>query len=123
MRLRSQGVRSLTAGTIVALFLALSFNAHACLVPLFSASGAAMANGCSSPDEQPVRQFCETYKTLAVQSSDELTPGIDSQIICTASGDVSAPDLGTAVSGGWWSEHPAAGPPPDLLLKTVVLRI
>jgi hypothetical protein len=123
MRLRSHGFRSLIAGTLVVLFLALSFNAHACLVPLFNASGSAMTNGCSTPDEQPVRQFCDTYKTLGVQSTDESTEGIDSQIICAAILDLSTPLLGAASHGGRLSEHPAVGPPRDLLLKTSVLRI
>jgi|SRR5581483_5944255 hypothetical protein len=123
MRFRFQGSRSVIAGTLVVLFLALSFNAHACLVPLFNASGSAMTNGCSAPDEQPVWQFCDTYKTLGVQSTDESTAGIDSQSICVAILDLSTPLLGAASHGGRLSEHPAVGPPLDLLLKTSVLRI
>lgn len=124
MRSPSHRLRSGLAGTLVVLFLALSFNAYACLVPLFNASSAAMTSGCSTPDEQPVRQFCDTYKTLGVQSTDESTAGTDSQIICAAILDLSTPRRGLAVYYvGRLSEHPAVGPPCDLLLKTSVLRI
>lgn len=125
MRFRFQGSRSVIAGTLVALFLALSFNAHACLVPLFDAPGSAMTNGCSAPGEQPVRQFCETYKTLAVQSVDESKTGMDIQIICAASIDrgLSPVHSGTAFHDGRFLAPSAIDPPRDLLLEASVLRI
>lgn len=61
------GARRVLIGTLILLFFGLSFNAYACLVPLFGATDASM-NGCSSGEEQPARQFCDTFKTLGIES-------------------------------------------------------
>src|SRR5437660_8292546 len=58
------------AGILFVLFIALSFNAYACLLPVNGVTAAAMGNGCSTPDEQPVNQYCDAVKTLDVQSAD-----------------------------------------------------
>ena len=71
MRVRSYRSRSLLAGTIVVFLLAFSFNAYACLLPLSGTTDAAMANGCSTPVEQPVRQLCDAFKILGVESSSQ----------------------------------------------------
>src|SRR5437867_9709388 len=74
--------RGFLAGFVVLLFLGLSFNAYACLVPLFGASDVTMGSACSAPEEQLVRQFCDVFKTLGVQSSPEFQPAIDSLTFC-----------------------------------------
>lgn len=51
--------------------LAFSFNAYACLVPLSGTSDTSMANGCSTPMEQPARQLCDVFKTLGVESGSQ----------------------------------------------------
>ncbi len=71
MRLRSHRSRSFLAVTIVVFLLAFSFNAYACLLPLSGTTDAAMANGCSTPVEQPSRQLCDAFKTLGVESSSQ----------------------------------------------------
>ena len=71
MRLGSHHSRSFLAVTIVVFLLAFSFNAYACLLPLSGTTGASMANGCSTPEEQPVRQLCDAFKTLGVESSSQ----------------------------------------------------
>ncbi|MBP8153742.1 MAG: hypothetical protein KAX87_00555 [Nitrospira sp.] len=71
MRVCSYRSRSLLAGTIVVFLLAFSFNAYACLVPLSGTSDASMANGCSTPIEQPARQLCDAFKTLGVESGSQ----------------------------------------------------
>lgn len=68
MRVRSHHPHALLAATIVVFLLAFSFNAYACVLPLSGTSEAAMANGCSTPNEQPVRQLCDAFKTLGVES-------------------------------------------------------
>lgn len=60
--------RSILASAIVVLLLTFSFNAYACVLPLSVASDASMANGCSTPIEQPARQLCDAFKTLGVES-------------------------------------------------------
>jgi hypothetical protein len=108
---------------VVFLFLALSFNAYACLLPVNGVTAATMENGCSTPDEQPVSQFCDTFKTLGVQSADKLHLDNDYQTIRTED-TASLALLGIHASpSSRLSDHPAVSPPQDLLLKISVLRI
>ena len=58
--------------TLVVLFFALSVNAYACLLPVNGVAAAQMGTGCSNPEEQPVSQVCDAFKTLGVQSADKL---------------------------------------------------
>lgn len=83
MRIRSYGYRSVLAGSIVVLFLALSFNAYACVLPLFGVPKAAMGSGCADPQDQPVRQFCDTFTTLGLQTASDYHPSveIDMQVV------------------------------------------
>jgi len=53
---------------LICLFLGLSFNAYACLVPIFEDSQATERTDCAKPGKEPVAQFCDGFKTLAVQS-------------------------------------------------------
>lgn len=69
MRLASRRSRSFLATTIVVFLLVFSFNAYACVLPLSGTSNASMANGCSTPVEEPVRQLCDAFKILGVESS------------------------------------------------------
>ncbi|TKS59311.1 MAG: hypothetical protein EWM72_02323 [Nitrospira sp.] len=71
MQMRSHHSRAFLAGTITVFLLAFSFNAYACLVPLSGTSDASMANGCSTPIEQPARQLCDAFKTLGVESGSQ----------------------------------------------------
>lgn len=56
---------------LIGLFLAFSFNAYACVVPVFAKMPVSQTQGsdCTMPGEEPVTQFCDGFKTLAVQSS------------------------------------------------------
>ncbi len=71
MRVGSHHSRSFLAVTIVIFLLAFSFNAYACLLPLSGTPDASMANGCSTPVEQPSRQLCDAFQTLGVESSSQ----------------------------------------------------
>ncbi|MGH7228232.1 MAG: hypothetical protein ACREIH_03365 [Nitrospiraceae bacterium] len=118
-----RNARLLLAGTLVLLFLGLSFNAYACLVPLYGAADAMMGSDCSSPEEQPARQFCDAFKTLGVQSITELQQAIDCQLFCPEDIAWSSLLFQLAAHSNRLSEHPGDGPPQDILLKTAVLRI
>ena len=56
------------AVTLGVVYLLLSFNAYACLLPM--SGGAVMKKGsdCAKPQEQPARQLCDAFKTLGVQT-------------------------------------------------------
>ncbi|SPP66296.1 hypothetical protein [Nitrospira lenta] len=123
MHVRVQHSYSVLACTLVVLLLGLSFNAYACLLPVSGVPDAAMGNGCSTPDEQPVYQFCDTFKTLGVQSADKLHLTSDCQTICSEdTASLALLVLLTSDSSRLY-DHPIVGPPQDLLLKISVLRI
>ena len=123
MQIHAHRSLSVLAGTLVVLFFALSFNAYACLLPVTSVTASAMGNGCSTPDEQPVYQFCDTFKTLGVQSTDKLHLNGDSQTICSHDTASLALLVVHTSPSSRLSDHPTVAPPQDLLLKISVLRI
>ena len=115
--------RTLLVSVLILLFVGLSFNAYACLLPVNGVTATAMGNGCSTLDEQPVRQFCDALKTLSVQSAVELHPTINCQTICSEDTASLSLLLSLTSPGSRLYDHPADGPPQDLLLKISVLRI
>ena len=123
MRVHSHRAPSVLAGTLVVLFFALSFNAYACLLPVNGVTAGAMGNTCSTPDEQPVSQYCDAFKTLGVQSGDKFPLNSDCQTLCPED-TASLALLGIHTSpSSRLSHHPTVGSPQDLLLKISVLRI
>ena len=123
MHTPSHPFRSFLAGSLVVLFFALSFNAYACLLPVNGVTVAAMDTGCSTPNELPVSQLCDAFKTLGVQSADKLPLNSDYLAICpedTAS--LALLVIHTSPSSRL-SDHPTVGSPQDLLLKISVFRI
>ena len=119
-----EAVRRWLVGTLLVLFFALSFNAYACLVPTsVVVTAAAMKGGCSTPEEQPVYQFCDAFKTLSVQSPDKVHFQSDAQLISPINATSSAFLVFTTSQGNRVSDHPPENPPRDLLLEISVLRI
>jgi len=123
MRVHAHRASSILAGTLVVLFFALSFNAYACLLPVNGVTAAPMGNGCSTPDEQPVSQYCDAFKTLGVQSADKLPFHSDGQALCPEDTASLALLVILTSHNSRLSNHPAVSPPQDLLLKISVLRI
>ena len=124
MRVESHRPFSVLACTLVVLFFALSFNAYACLLPVNGVTASTMDTGCPTQEEQPVSQYyCDTFKTLGVQTADKLPLNIDYQALCqqdTASLAhlVILPSLSNRLF-----DHPTVASSQDLLLKISVLRI
>ena len=108
---------------LIVLFFALSFNAYACLLPVNGVPASAMGTGCSTPDEQPVSQFCDAFKTLGVQSADKLPLNSNCQTICSEDTASLALLVTLTSHNSRLSDHPTVIPPQDLLLKISVLRI
>ena len=123
MRVYSHRFPSVLACTLVALFFVVSFNAYACLLPVNGVTAAAMGTGCSTPDEQPVSQYCDAFKTVGVQSADRLHLNSDCQTICSEDTASLALLVILTAPSSRLSDHPTVGPPQDLLLKISVLRI
>src|SRR5437773_1889029 len=86
--------RAFLAGFVLLLFLGSSFNAYACLVPLYGAADATMGSGCSSPEGQTARQFCDACKTRGVQAGAEHPPAQDGQTRRRAEGNRGGPSHG-----------------------------
>jgi hypothetical protein len=123
MRVHSQRSLSVLAGTLVVLFFSLSFNAYACLLPVNGVTDGTMGDGCSTPDEQPVSQYCDAFRTLGVQSADKLPLNSDCQILCPEDTASLALRVILTSHSSRLSDHPTVSPPQDLLLKISVLRI
>jgi hypothetical protein len=123
MRIHSHRAISVLACALIVLFFALSFNAYACLLPVNGVPASAMGTGCSTPDEQPVAQFCDAFKTLGVQSADKLPLNSDCQALCSQDAASLAPLVIHTSYSSRLSDHPTVSPPQDLLLKISVLRI
>jgi hypothetical protein len=123
MQVYSHRFHSVLACTLIVLFFALSFNAYACLLPVNGVAASTMEGGCSTPDEQPVSQFCDAFKTLGVQSVDKLSLHSDGQALCSEdTASLALLAILTSHSSRLF-DHSAVSPPQDLLLKISVLRI
>jgi hypothetical protein len=60
---------------LICLFVSLSFNAYACLIPIFGPLQTTAEADCAKPGQEPVSEFCDGFKTLALQSgADVPTP-------------------------------------------------
>jgi hypothetical protein len=68
MKFTMKTYRKLLALFLIGLFLAFSFNAHACLIAIYNGMEVNQGRDCTMPGEEPVSQFCDTFKTLAVHS-------------------------------------------------------
>ena len=123
MQVYSHRFHSVLACTLVVLFFALSFNAYACLLPVNGVTASTMEGGCSTPDEQPVSQFCDVFKTLGVQSVDKLSLNSDCQALCPEDTASLALLVSLTSNSSRFSDRPVVSPPQDLLLKISVLRI
>ncbi len=66
--------RSIIAITLSIVFFLLSFNAQACLIPLFGGLQVSQGSDCSMPQEQPARQHCDAFKNLGVQTVSPIQP-------------------------------------------------
>ncbi len=110
-------LRRYLASFLSVLFLALSFNAYACLLPINGTPPTPMANGCSTPDEQPASPFCDMFKTLGVQSAD------DNQALCHADTVSLAHHVILDSRSNRLSDYSIVSSPQDLLLKISVLRL
>ena len=68
--------RTSLASLLAILFLLFSINAFACLVPIYGGAHAMEGSNCAQPGEESAKQFCDHFKKLIVQSTQEADPGI-----------------------------------------------
>ncbi|MEW6545266.1 MAG: hypothetical protein AB1411_16880 [Nitrospirota bacterium] len=114
---------------LILLFLALSFNAYACVLPLFASpdseptDSTMQGRACSTPEEQAARQFCDAFKTLSVNNPAPSYTASDCQTFCPEDTTSLTLSLNLGTRSGGKLRYPESSPPRDLLLKSTVLRI
>jgi len=108
---------------LIGLFFSFSFNAYACLVPIYSGMKVSQGSDCTKPGEEPASQFCDGFKSLAVQSSSDIPSGGLSHSFLGENGPYLFP---TPVTTDLFLPLPARGylpPPEDILVLISVFRI
>ena len=70
----------LIAVTLAVVYFLLAFNAYACLVPVYGVVQAAADSECAMPQEQPVRQLCDAFKSFGVQTVPPFQPVPDTHV-------------------------------------------
>jgi hypothetical protein len=65
--------QKLLALFLIGLFLSFSFNAYACLVPIYGGMKVSQGSDCTTPGEEPALQFCDGFKSLAVQAGPDIS--------------------------------------------------
>lgn len=124
MQIRPNLSRVFLAGIIILFMLAFGFNAHACLVPLSGTSDASMANGCSTPIEQPARQLCDAFKTLGIESGSQSFSLLSDHQLLADHALAAFPALSHPFHGRFHRYHSLeTRTPPRQSLATTVLRI
>ena len=108
---------------LIGLFLTFSFNAYACLVPIYGGLKVSQGSDCATPGEDPALQFCERFKTLAVESGSDLPFGGLSHFVLAGNFPSLVPP---PVTSSQFLPLPARGhptPPRDILVLISVFRI
>ncbi len=114
--------RAFLALALVLLLQGFSFNAYACLLPLFGAPGM-MQSGCMDPGEESARQFCDTFKTFGVHTLPDLQPATDTLAFCPENTASLSLLLNLHAPGIPAAGYLGDGSPQDLLVKSSVLRL
>ena len=113
----------LIAVALVVIYFLLSFNAYACLLPLYGNVQVAKGPDCAMPQEQPVRDNCDAFKTIGVQMLSSVQQLPDFHFQGAADELVSILILASVLS----RHYDRSGQPPflerDLLSLTSILRI
>ena len=113
----------LIAISLTVVYFLLSFNAYACFVPLYGEVQAAKGSDCAMPKEQPVRDACDAFKTIGVQTLSSAQPLSDCHSQVVVGELVAVPILASVQS----RHYDFSGSPPfldrDPLSLTSILRI
>ena len=115
--------QKLLALFLINLFLAFSFNAYACLVPIYGGMQVSQGSDCTSPGEEPASQFCDGFKSLAVQAGPDISFSDVSNLILA--GNISSL-VPVPVTTSQFLPVSARGylpPPEDILVLISVFRI
>jgi hypothetical protein len=107
---------------LAVVFFLLSFNAYACLVPLYGGGQVKTGSDCSMPQEQAAREQCDVFKTVGIQGVPSMQPAGDlahAVTVTLSAIPIQEPLISASVFVG-------CGPPvftQDLFALTSVLRL
>ncbi len=118
---RTMNAKQILTLFALTLFFGFSFNAHACLVPVYAV--ASMGNGCAEPEQEPVRQFCDTFKFLGPQSVSDFPHPSPFHTLDAFSATPLTPSFPHSVMLVLAGLHVPRNAPLDVLSRTTVLRI
>jgi hypothetical protein len=108
---------------LIGLFLAFSFNAYACVVAVYPTVSVTPVSDCTKPGKEPVTQFCDGFKTLAVQSGADMPSSNLSNLVLAVN---LCPVFSDAVATSPFLLTPASeapSPPRDIHILISVFRI
>jgi len=124
MEINLHHFRASLIGSIIVVLSVVSFNAYACLVPLSGISDTSMANGCSTPIEQPARQLCDAVNTLGIESGSQSFSSLSEHHLLAPHTVAALPALDHQFHWMFHLYHPLdTGSSPHQSLATTVLRI
>lgn len=109
--------------SLVVLLFGLTFNAYACLIPLYSAESTSM--DCGSASDQPIREYCDVFKIFSVEHADHDLSWLDTQST-SLGGTISVSLMGPSdcMALSRLSESERIGPPVEkAFAKLVILRL
>lgn len=116
--------RTSLASLLAILFLLFSVNAFACLVPIYGGAHAMEGSNCAQPGEESAKQFCDHFKKLIVQSTQEANLDLADELACTWNlmiPTISPPTLTKPSTLSVFNIH--APPSEDILILISVFRI
>ncbi|GJL65744.1 MAG: hypothetical protein NPIRA05_07150 [Nitrospirales bacterium] len=108
---------------LIILFLLFSFNAYACVVPIYGGMQVSQDSDCTKPGEEPALQFCDGFKSLAIQANFDIPSEwssfilLDGNVPSLTSIEVATNPLPPIVAQG------QSVPPKDTLVLISVFRI
>ena len=113
----------LIAIALAVVYFLLAFNAYACLLPLYSNMQPAKWSDCAMPKEQPVRDACDAFKAIGVQSLSSAQPLSDCHAQVVVGDQVSVSNLASVQSSRYDFSDSAPFLDRDPLSLTSILRI
>lgn len=111
------------AAFLATLYFLMAFNAYACLIPLYGAAPMEQGGDCATPKEPPLRDACDTFKSIGVQNLSSAQP-LSTVLLHESTGDLPA---ATRLAPTLLRHHEFSSSPPflsrDPLSLISILRI
>ena len=108
---------------LISLFLTFSFNAYACLVPIYGGMNVSQGSDCTKSGEEPAWKFCDEFKTLAVQSGPDISSSDLSNLVLAGNMASLVPVPVTTSQFLPIPVHGQHAPPKDILVLISVFRL